>query len=147
MGALFGVMRFLPFLLAIFGVFFVVMRMRGHSFSNKSIGVGRLINDVAAEDKIEKRLNSVAISAGVLFVAGLIVLGVILFNADYPTVLVSIGFILGCLVMALGIVGVVFSRILSLPDRKGFFSGIFGIAIALDFVLLMVFSLIVYLIS
>jgi hypothetical protein len=145
MSAFFVIMRFLPFLLLLAAVFYVVTRIRNQGQGNQTHAVGRLVSNALAEEKIEKRLKALAISAVLVFVADCIVLIVILMIIEFPVALGVVGCVLGCLVLVSGVVGIVFSQVLSLKNRKSFFMLLFAFITFLGLLVSTAFSIVIYL--
>jgi len=147
MGIFFLIMRYLPFLMLLAAIFFIVTRFRGSGSKDQTFGAGRLISNALTEDKIEKRLKAIIAAAIIVFVAGCILLGVVLMVIHISPVFIIIGCVLGCLVLVTGIIGIVFSQILSLKDRKRFFTTLFVLVTILGLLESTVFSIAAYLMA
>lgn len=147
MGIFFVIMRYLPFIMLVAAIFFIFTRLRGGATKSQSIGTVRLISNAITEDKIEKRLKALITAAIIVFVVGCILLGVVLMVITISPVFIIIGCILGCLVLVTGIIGIVFSQILSLKDRKTFFTGVCILVTILGLIESTVFSIAAYLMA
>ena len=145
MGFFLLIMRFLPFLLTLVAIVFLVARMRGFNPGARPFVTGRLVSNTLAEDKIEKRLKILAWSAAIIFVVDSVILVVLLMSAYFSMALIVVGCVLGCLVLVLGIVGIIFSQILTLPNRKFLFTLLFTITTILGLIISTLFSITAYL--
>jgi len=145
MSAFILIMRFLPFLLVFLAVIFLMARQRGFISKAKPSVAGRLVSNALAEDKIEKRLKVLALSAGIVFVVDIVILVVLLMSTYFSMALIVVGCVLGCLVLVLGIVGIVFSQVLTVPNRKALFTMLFIVVTILGLIISTLFSVTAFL--